>query len=273
MKYFKKKNKKGLKRDSKKISKKEVPLKERISALATKGFVIFFLLVIIGWAVFTYRLLYESDYFFIKENRLDWLDEPIVKKSYEKLLDTGRGENIFKFDISSAAAEMISANPELKSIQILRDFPDRLTLKVQPRMPVAQIGENEFFLIDDQGVVLTKSHGSIREDLPVITGIGWRLFREIGQKEESPRIAKALSLLCAIDESNFTDNHTLTKIDVSDYRNTLFFIEDGLEIKIGHSNFKERLELLDKTLASISMAKDEITYVDLRFDDVVLGTK
>ena len=70
-------------------------------------------------------------------------------------------------------------------------------------------------------------------------------------------------------ESGFLNDHTLTKVDISDYRNIAFFIEDGLEIKIGNSNFKERLGQLTKTLASIVVDKDEIKYIDLRFDDVV----
>jgi len=183
------------------------------------------------------------------------------------------GQNIFSFNISSASQEIQKDHPELKSVWILRDFPNRLTLKLVPRMPIAQVGQRSFFLTDEEGVVLTELRDTIREDLPIITGIGWRLFRKVGHKDDSQRMTKALSLLKAVNESDFIDKHRLAKIDASDYRNLSFFIEDGLEIKIGHSNFQDRLEKLDKTLASMSMNKDEIKYVDLRFDDVVLGTK
>jgi len=83
----------------------------------------------------------------------------------------------------------------------------------------------------------------------------------------------ALLLLREIKKTRFIRAHTLMKIDVSDRRNVSFYIEDGLEIKIGDSNFKTRLDALDGALASINIDDDRVKYVDLRFDDVVLGTK
>lgn len=253
-------------------SKKDV-LKSKIPIIVIGSFLAFFLLTVVGLAIFTHQLLYKSDYFIIKENRIDWLNEPLAREPYREFLKTGVGQNIFEFNISSASKEMLNSHPELKDMWIVRDFPNRLTIKVKPRVPIAQVGETSFFLTDEEGVVLTEVRDSIMEGLPIVAGVGWRLFRKVGQKEDSLRMKKALTLLKVINESDFINDHILTKIDVSDYRNISFIIEDGIEIKIGHSNFKERLNTLDNTLASMAMEKDEIRYIDLRFDDVVLGTK
>ncbi|MBL7068487.1 MAG: cell division protein FtsQ/DivIB [Candidatus Omnitrophica bacterium] len=261
------------KKENKKEKKKEGFFKKRISTFIIGGFLFLFLLITAGLAVFSYQLLYNSDWFFIKESRIDWLKEPLAKEEYNELFKTGSGRNIFKFNISSARDEILNAHPELKEIWIVRNFPDRLMLKIYPRVPVAQVGERNFFLTDQEGVVLTEEQDFIREGLPIITGVGWRIFRKVGHREDSSRMKSALKLLKAVKESDFMDDHTLAKIDVSDYRNVSFFIEDGLEVKIGHTNFKERLESLDNTLLSMEIDRDRIKYIDLRFDDVVLGTK
>jgi cell division septal protein FtsQ len=74
-------------------------------------------------------------------------------------------------------------------------------------------------------------------------------------------------------ENGFLNEHFVTKIDVSDGKNLVFVMEDGLEVKIGNSDFGDRLEQLNKTLGSIVVDKSNITYIDLRFTEVVLGTK
>jgi len=261
------------KKKDKKENKKEGPFKNRLSMFVIGGFLFSFLVITTGLAVFSYQLLYNSDYFFIRASRIDWLKSPLSEEPYSELSKTGFGQNIFKFNISSARDKALKAHPELKEMWIVREFPNRLTLKIEPRVPVAQVGEKSFFLTDQEGVVLTQEQDFIRDDLPIVTGVGWRIFRKVGQVEDSSRMKGALRLLEAFKQTFFLDNHTLTKIDVSDYRNVSFFIEDGLEVKIGHSNFEERLESLDNTLLSMEIEKDRIKYIDLRFDDVVLGTK
>ncbi|NQT06779.1 MAG: cell division protein FtsQ [Candidatus Omnitrophica bacterium] len=265
MKYKKKKN-------NKRSAKNPAAIKEKTPAIVI-GLSSLFLLVVFGLGLLTYNILCKSNYFYIRESRMEWLKEPLKMSPYNKLIATGVGKNIFKFDIGSVSKEIKKANSELKNVKILKNFPNALTLKLESRVPVAQVGDTSFFLVDDEGVILTETEDSIRDDLPIITGIGWRLFRKMGERERSPGLLNALSLIDTMDKAHFSDNHILTRIDVSGDRNMVFLIEDGLEVKIGNSNFRERLILLDRTLGSINGDKSDIKYVDLRFDDVVLGTK
>lgn len=262
-----------MKGSRKSAESKNAILKKRISVAAVVFVIAVFSLTVSGLFLFTYRLLFRSDTFIVRESRIEWLNGPLSKKDYDGLKKTGVGENIFKFNISEAARRIIKEYPTLKSIAVERQFPDRLNLKARARLPVAQVGDASYFLVDDEAVVLTEPGDFIREDLPIITGIGWRFFRKVGQKEDSPRMERALSFLWTIKEGGFLNNHVMTKIDISDYRNLSFFIEDGIEIRIGHSNFKERLVRLDDALSAMSITKDKIEYIDLRFDDIVVGPK
>lgn len=257
----------------KKSVKKEVPFKERLPSIIIRTSFAVFVFCVIGLIFFTFHTLKKSDYFFIKRNDIRWLAKPEIEKDYAAILRAGIGENIMEFDIETASKRLLDANPELKEIQIIKAFPDKLVLKVEARRPAAQVGRKHFYLIDEEGVTITDVNQTIREDLPIIAGAQWRLTHKVGYRDKSPHMAKGLELLKAIWESRFLDEHTLTKIDISDKRNVTFFIEDGLEIKIGNEEFPERLGKLQKTLASLLIGRDEIKYIDLRFDDVVLGTR
>ncbi len=268
------KNPKKHKKDKRhKKEKRENSIKKKVSASITGAILILLLLSIAGLCLFTYRMLYRSDYFIVKEARIEWYGSEPSMRPYEALLNTGVGRNIFNVDIDSESKSILAEYPEIKGARITRNFPDRLTLTIEPRLAIAQVGERSFFLVDREGVILSGMQDSIREDLPVISGIGWKAFRKVGQRESSSRMARVLLLLDAANETGFTKNHSISRIDASDYRNVSFFIDDGLEIKIGRSNFKERLGSLERTLVSISLDRDDIKYVDLRFNDVVLGTR
>jgi cell division septal protein FtsQ len=265
---------KKLKKKVVRAAKSGSTLKERIPVVILRSSIGLFCVVIIGLAVFTYRLLYRSDYFYINGSDIEWLESAYAgKKDYSGFRATGAGENILNFDASSAGDYLLAENPELRSIQIIKNFPDRLLLKVAPRVPIAQVGDWSFNLIDNEGVILTQARSAIAEGLPIITGAGWRRGRKVGHQDSSLRMQRGLALLKAARDTGFLDEHILTKVDISDHRNLAFFIEDGLEIKIGHSDFSGRLDELEKTLDTMVVDKDQIRYIDLRFEDVVLGTK
>jgi cell division septal protein FtsQ len=68
--------------------------------------------------------------------------------------------------------------------------------------------------------------------------------------------------------------YKVTGIEASDPRAMVFYLDDGLEVKIGNERFKERLGMLRKTLRDPRILRDRIKYLDLRFDeDVVIGPK
>ncbi len=256
-----------------KTTKKDNAAKERPHLLIKRIALVLFMVGLIALGIRSYHVISNSELFIVKEARLAWQREPLDRSLYTDLASLGQGENIFSYDISSVAAKILVEYPLFKDLEIVKDFPDRLTLKIEPRVAVAQVGDKDFFLVDDEGVMLTNPSNSIRENLPIIAGVPWRLFRKVGQPEGSHRITRALNLLNDLEGSGFLKEHTLSKIDISDYRNVSFTIEDGLEVKVGHTDFQGKIARLVNTLNTMNIDKARVTYIDLRFDDAVLGTR
>ena len=230
---------------------------------------------ITAMGMFLYRAVFLSSYFNTEEAMLVWHDELEVANPYKynKLSRTGKGENIFKLDIRGAASGIMSTYPEFKNCVIERQFPNRLVIDIYVRQPVIQVDYKQFYLIDEDAMLLSEARISALENLPVIAGMKWRPPKKVGEIYRSNRLPKALELLGAIEGSGLLRGHSLRKIDVSDHRNLVFFIEDGLQIKIGRSHFEERLGLLKEALSSAYIDRNELEYIDLRFDDIVFGTK
>jgi len=260
-------------RSPKRSAKKPIPFRMRVPIILVRVSSTTFMVAIVGLIAFSYQQLFDSDHFIIKNTRFEVADKSDAGGHYARLLEMGRGRNIILFDTKAATAKVMEEHPEFSNFQVIKTFPDTLILRAKLRVPVAQVGEKEFYLVDDHGITLSGMTKIIQEGLPVITGAEWRSANTIGYVEKSARMAKGLELLAVMKETGFLDEHTVTKIDISDPKNMMFVIEDGLEIKIGNSDFDERLYQLDKTLGSIVVDKNNITYIDLRFAEVVLGTR
>ena len=63
------------------------------------------------------------------------------------------------------------------------------------------------------------------------------------------------------------------KVDIADPRNVTLIVDGAIEIRIGNSHYIERLKILDQTLKSQELNPAKVRYIDLRFDDVVVGMR
>ncbi len=259
---------------NKKSAKKTAPKKKK------KEFVKFIppllaLILIISAGVVLYRAVFMSDYFAVDSTGIRWHDDAglVSGYKYDKLLETGKNENIFKLDIKSIAGKLSSKHREFKKLALIRKFPNELLLDIHARQGIAQIEHNKFYVVDSDAILLAAPRKAAFKDLPLITGFTWRPSDEVGKKLYSPRLFSALKLLDAIDDSDILTEYSVDKINVSDHRNLVFYIDRDLEIKIGKDRFPERLALLEETLSSSYVNKEDLKYIDLRFDDIVFGTK
>lgn len=231
--------------------------------------------VIVFTSLFLHRIFLKLGYFTLDSAEVVWHDEMgvVSSRGYDELAGIGIGKNTFRLDVKKISKKIISEHPEFKNCIIERSFPGGLVLNIYARQPAVQIDYGKFYLVDKEGILLSKPKEEILEKVPVVTGINWKPSEKVGKKQPSPRLFKALKLVSAVEESGLLEEYSMKRIDVSDHRNLVFFVDGELEIKIGRENFGQRLNLLKETLASSYINKNDLEYIDLRFDDIVFGTR
>lgn len=239
-----------------------------------KGIIFFTLLGIsAGLIIFTYGYLSKSAYFNIEsvEVRGTNLTPQLLNK---KIFNTAIGENIFTLGLTSVHNRLIEEYPEIQDLKVIKQFPNKLVLRIKARKPIAQVlYYNKLYPVDAESVIIPNISDIAQKNLPVIGGINFRFDQNIGKKCNSKQLEKTFLLIDAMRNSGFLSEHDLGVIDASDYKNLSFFIEDGIEIKIGDRDFPERLGRLKKTFLDPKINKSEIKYLDLRFEDVTIGPK
>ena len=186
------------------------------------------------------------------------------------------GTNVFLVDLKSFKERIADAHPELRDIVVRRVLPNRLIIQARLRVPVAQIYGDKPYFIDKSGVSLLYAKDSIGEEvIPLITGIrGSFSGRDFAQKE---KIDKVLALIEAASENQKLSGYKIKKIDITDSRNISFFFNaadaEKVEIKIGDSEFTRRLEVLSTVLTQLAGDISRVKYIDLRFEDPIVGPR
>lgn len=239
-------------------------------------FAIVLIASIVGIFSWLRSFISDSEYFKIKKVDIVLTGRvPLTDDTVKDLLGAHRGRNIFDVDLRATKNYILSNYPEVRTIVINRAFPDKLILKIRPRRPIAQIAlSSGFCLMDAEAIVLPLIRALVQPDLPIINGMDSRfVVARIGKRCDTPGIRRALWLIGVLNQSRFSEGHDVHIIDVSDEKNLSFYIEGGIEIRIGGEDFKARIDMLRKTFETGRLDKAQIKYIDLRFGNVIIGLR
>ena len=187
------------------------------------------------------------------------------------------GTNIFFTDLNALKEKIESAHPEFKDVLIRRLLPNKLIVNAVERKRVAQIQSDRYYFVDEEGVLLPDVKNFPEEDFPIITGLGINLAKLTSSKFsdfERENLNKTLGLLREIKSNERLSQYKVRIIDITDPGNVSFLFESfNVEIKIGNTDFSNRLLILSTLLDQIESDISSFKYIDLRFEDPILGPR
>ncbi len=265
-------------RGRKRFKKIRVPpfledLKKEILKRAA-GITVIFLFIIISFLL-AKAFLYRSDYFKLKTVEIKDISTGQIFGSFTsgELLRTYKDKNIFEIDIKGIAKYLHTSYPDAKDIITRRVMPDKLVVDLNFRKPVALISNGKYYAIDENCFLLSNPDADVLKGLVVITGINIRSEERRGKAVDSKNLRHALELLKEMRRLKFSVESNVQKIEAGDINNLLFYLKNGIEIRIGSEDFRVRLIALKKIMKDPRLVADKIKYIDLRFEDVVIGPK
>jgi cell division septal protein FtsQ len=233
----------------------------------------------IGVGVVGFQYMFaDSDLFNIKGLDVRFYDEKNVlrRESFSDVEDKNvMGVNIFLVDLKGIKERIEASHPELKDVVVRRALPNRLIVQARRRMPVAQVYGDRLYFIDRDGIFLIDAKNTEGVDIPLISGIRVSPFK--GSSVQTEKINKALSLIDALSQNKGLSRYRIKTIDIADSRNVSFFFNSAdaekVEIKIGDAEFAKRLDVLSTVLEQLGQDIERVKYIDLRFEDPIIGPR
>ncbi len=178
------------------------------------------------------------------------------------------GENFFRID-GQEIARRIEAFPEIQRADVIRSWPNRVTIMVEERRPFTLVHAGRLHWIDEEGVPMGVERQAVVPDAPVISGLTPEELAEMREKP-SARAGMAIALIRLLLRKGSPLTAQISEIDVSRPDGPVLYTVDGVEVRLGTDNWESRLARLEGVLGQIASAPEPVTSIDLRFRDQVV---
>jgi len=166
--------------------------------------------------------------------------------------------NIFKANLQTAS-ERVKILPMIKEVNMRRDFPDTIVIKVVEREPVVLvIVDGNFVELDAEGYYLRKGNVTAA-GLPVVTGM--QVISEgPGKEVTGKRLDVALQVVQKLS-SQLRDN--LSEVHVDNVGLVTLYTLNGIECRLGKpENVGTKGDYFLQVISELQEVNKKIEYVD-----------
>ena len=248
-------------------------LREAIAKSALNAIVLIIFLAIVIMLGKAY--LYRSDYFRLRrvEIKETFLDQKSLIAIKSRILSSYKMKNVFDLNLRGIAQAIQNTYPDAKDIAVTLALPDKLVVSLKLRRPVAVVRADKLYPVDEEGVMLPVTDAASLKWVPSVEGVQIRPEDRKAKLIISKNLMIAIGLLRNIKDIKTIADYGVDSVDTRDLSNISFYLRNGIEIRMGSDNFRERLMVLAKTLKDPRMLMDRIKYIDLRFGDAIIGPR
>ena len=181
------------------------------------------------------------------------------------------GTNVWRLDPAAIAAR-VAAVPEIRRAEVIRRFPNRVTILVEERRPFTLVHAGRLHWLDEEGRVLDEAREAVVPAVPVVSGLSEAELVSM-RTDPSPRARDAVALIRVLLRSRSALASEISEIDVSRSDGPVLYTVDGVEVRLGTDEWEERLARLERILGQVGRDGEVVRAIDLRFRDQVVLTK
>lgn len=225
-------------------------------------------LLVLAWQRSVYSLQH-SDLFKVREIKtapsLSYINSPALLRL--------KGKSIFSADLLFIHRRLQSQYPEIDQLRIVRKFPDTVYVVARKRDPMAYLSlNNRAAVLDKEGVVLAFQRLS-ESKVPAITGVRLAQMPSLGSKVRFKGLEAAMDIVENYQASPRLAAYPIVAVDVNNLSRILLTLGNNLQVIIDHEQLEEKMKKLNFMLAQQNLNFNEIKYIDLRFQEPILGKK
>ena len=195
--------------------------------------------------------------------------------SHVKIPEGLIGQNLWRVDLQALASTLHAQQPDLKQVEVTRRLPGTLEIHVVPRQPVAQVKLSQWHVVDEEGFILPGGKAEPWEHLVMLKGVSApKEALHIGRENAGERLRSALRIIRQLSASPALTGHPLTAIELDEAQQLTFTIDEDIEVRCGtEADLAVGLARLKEVLRAVAHNPVTIRYIDVRFQDPVIGPK
>jgi len=238
------------------------------------GWCVFLSALALGWGAWQLvrvsgrGMFAANPQFILREVVIENNGSVLTREEILKHAGLRKGQNLFGIDLKTVRANL-ELLPEVKRVEIRRQIPDRMSIRVRERTPVARLAAPrdmrwETYSVDAEGFVMNL-HPKTAESMPLITGAKVADLR-VGGAVSSPELFHALELIKKCEITTLNALVEVRNIDVSRSHMLLVETSDGMKLKIGLEFMDQNLRRLEYILNDARNRGLRVVTADLTVD-------
>ena len=254
-----------------KVQRKPVQWGKYLRPLGTIALGIAGLSLVAGIIYLGFRALSSTTFFRLRNIEVSSAKR-LTREEILGLVGVQEGQDLARMNLKRMG-EQLALNPWAETVRIHRYFPDRLSISITEREPVAIVNMGFIYYLDKKGTVFKVLNQGDRLDYPVVTG-----FSEEDVNTNPVATREALKTTCEL-LGILREKGAFILADVSEihydkgYGFTLFTASGGLPVKIGSGDFAAKIDRLARIYKDLMAQRASLHYIDLDYVDKIIVKK
>ena len=242
-------------------------LARRARSLGQVAFVLVVVASLLGAGAFGVRWLLTSPRFAVSEVEVRGISR-LAADDVLAAAGIRRGTNLWRLDPRAAIAGVESLSA-VRRAELIREFPNRVTIVVEERRPFTLVHAGRLHWIDEEGMRVAPESRAVTIPLPVISGL---TDDEIASASKAPseRVLTGVRLIRTLLRAGSPLVQQISEVDVGRSDGPVLYTVDGIEVRLGAEEWDSRIPRLAGVLAQVASSGQPVSAIDLRFRDQVV---
>ncbi|MBL0226638.1 MAG: FtsQ-type POTRA domain-containing protein [Geobacteraceae bacterium] len=222
--------------------------------------------------VFAAKRAIDSTTFFRLKNIEVSSAKRLTQEEILALVGVEAGQDMSRMNLKRMG-EQLAQNPWVETVRIHRYFPDRLSISITEREPLAIVNMGYIYYLDRKGTVFKVLNQGDKLDYPVVTG-----FSEEEMNSNPAVTREALKTTCEL-LGILQEKGSFILADVSEihydkgYGFTLFTNSGALPVKVGAGDFSAKIDRFARIYKDLMVQRASLQYIDLDYLDKIVVKK
>jgi cell division protein FtsQ len=225
----------------------------------------------LGILLAAYRVIGSTTFFRLKNIEVSSAKR-LTQEEILALAGVEAGQDMARMNLKRMG-EQLAQNPWVETVRIHRYFPDRLSITITEREPLAIVNMGFIYYLDKKGTVFKVLNQGDKLDYPVVTG-----FSEEEMSSNPAGTREALKTTCEL-LGVLREKGAFILADVSEihydtgYGFTLFTASGALPVKVGSGNFAAKVDRFARIYRDLMAQRASLHYIDLDYNDKIIVKK
>lgn len=231
-------------------------------------FVVSCTLLLVGGTLVLVKIIVDSDHFAVKTIEVSG-NRRLASQDVIALSDIRQGASTFDLDLE-IIGQKLAENDWIRSAHIMRKLPQGIVIDINEREAVFIINLDYLYYVDREGEIFKVLRGGDSLDYPLVTGLDRQ------QLLDEPRLATErlqyiAQMIANLQQRKFFNTTWIAQINIDSKGGyTLYTDPLGVPIRVGNSDFSDKIDRLEQIFAEVKQRLPQLEYIDLTVPDEVI---